>query len=231
MDEEIIDLIYQNEEVEGIAIFSPSGEVIENQLALTEDSVAVVSKTVANINTALDSADRRLKGFLLKSEKVRMQICILDDVILLLQLSEEFSANDLEKKIRSIMSGVNIKTPSTPQLPPDPVPQEARAQFITSVEPQNDTHTTTLDPKIEENQIDFAEFKSKLTKLIKRVAPGGIAEKMINEAILSENIDSTTVFINKDAASALGEKVVAKIPNASRRKMIAKEYQILTKSL
>ena len=52
MDPEIIDLIYQNDEVVGVAVFSKTGDLIENQLSINDESISVVAQTISGIASA-----------------------------------------------------------------------------------------------------------------------------------------------------------------------------------
>ena len=57
MDPEIIDLIYQNDEVVGVAVFSNTGDLIENQLSINDESISVVAQTISGIASALHNAE------------------------------------------------------------------------------------------------------------------------------------------------------------------------------
>ena len=67
--------------------------------------------------------------------------------------------------------------------------------------------------------------------LLKRVAPGAIADKMITDVFSAEGVDASAASIPKEQTIGLGRQIVAKIPNKSRRKMIEKEYDLLTQKL
>jgi len=229
MDTDIIDLIYQNEEVEGIAVFATNGEVIENQLALTEESVKTVSQHVADIAAGLDAAGRTLRGFILKSDSITYQICVFDHVILLLHLTGDYSANKVELSVRSIIGEV-FNTPETAQPEPINTVSSGISQ-LPPIEKQQSLQPETVQDVVAEpteDQMGFADFKLQLSKLIKRVAPSGVADKMINDTLTEASIDPSSINIGKETAIELGNKVVAKIPNASRRKMIAKEFKMLS---
>lgn len=223
MDDKIYDLIYENEEVESLALVSAQGDIIENQLPMTEDSLQLVSQTILKILAGLDSAGRHLRGFILKSENLTLQICSIDNVILLLELADPFSANTVDKNVRSILSGAQAVVPQQAA-----VPQALATPQAQSPEPRTESQSVATANL--EDQIDFNNFRASLVKLLKRVAPGGIADKMVNDVLAAEGIQNTITFLDKHKAIEIGEKVVAKIPNAGRRKIIAKEYQTLAKS-
>ena len=217
MDSEFIDLIYQNDEVVGVAVFTSTGELVENQLSVNDASIIVVSQTISNITSALAEAERDLRGFLLKSAAITLQICVVSDYILVMQLAEEFSANKVEQSIRSIFTGMAPTQASPATVDSQPIAQAAEPVAVAAEQPSEPL----------EDQIDFYAFKAKLLQLLKRVAPGGIAEKMINETFAAEGVDTALPSMSKDVAIALGAKTVAKIPNKGKRKLIEKEYQLL----
>ena len=213
MDPEIIDLIYQNDEVVGVAVFNAAGALIDNQLSINDESIAVVAQTISGITSALGAAERQLKGFLLQSSAVTLQVCVVSDFILVMQMAEDFSANKVEQSVRSIFSGIAPTDPTPSPVPA--IPEQAQAA---ASEPAGD-------------QIDVADFKSQMRQLLKRVAPGAIADKMINDVFSAEGVDASAASIPKEQAIGLGSQIVAKIPNKSRRKMIENEYALLIKQL
>lgn len=275
MNPDIIDLIYQHEEVEGIAVFSIDGALQENQLTINQESTFVVFNVIEKIRADLLKADRKLKGFLLKSEKLTIQICILEEYLLILQLAEPYSATSIENKIRSVFKEQQVPTsvlraaPAQPNversvaLPPisgvsienntitQPLIQEAnKPSTIRSAHvPLEQIHpkltqkvtinTAEIPPTPKQNtqvpaeveQIVFSDFKTKIIQLLKRVAPNAIAQKMLLDVVKAENIDLNIVSIDKPLALAIGEKAIAKIPNAGKRKLIIKEYQSFIKTL
>ncbi len=231
MNADVIDLIYQNEEVEGLAIFSREGNLVENQLSIDESSLAVVAKTIAEIATSLGEVNRLLKGFVLKSDKLTLMICVFDRSILLLELISPFSANKVEKNLRSLISG------STSLIEVEDAPAHSSPLEITEPVVANEPKKLLVNiPEVtpavveqqSENTINFSEYKSNMAKLMKRVAPGGVADKMIADVFAAESVDVNNEQIDRDLAIRLGEKIIAKIPNASRRKMIIKEYNVLS---
>ena len=134
-------------------------------------------------------------------------------------MAEEFSANKVEQSVRSIFTGI---------VPTDPTPSPVPA---VSEEVVNAAASEPVESQPAGNQIDVADFKSQMRHLLKRVAPGAIADKMITDTFTAEGIDTSATSIPKEQAIGLGAKVVEKIPNKSRRKMIENEYALLIKQL
>jgi len=215
MDLDLIDLVYRNDEVEGVAVATATGEIIENQLAVTGHSVQTIGNSIVAIAQGLAGAKRKLRGFLLRSETTTLQVCVFDDFIVFIQLSEPFSATKVEKSVRSIFGGVNQQT----QTPAAAITEAAETQAEQAWEPPAD-------------HIPIADFSDKLSTLLKRVAPSNVASKMISEGFNAAGVDiSTTDTIAKQEAIDIGSDIIEKIPNASRRKIIIKEYDTITKSL
>ena len=217
---DLIDLIYSNEEVEGVAVTSITGDtIIENQLTITDNSLQTISTTVERIKTGLIGAKRKLNGFLFRSENTILQVCVFSEYMIFVQLNESGSASKVEKSIRSIFGQYRERSQvSAPEENREVAGQETQAEEV-SEEPPAD-------------HINLEDFASKLKNLLKRVAPGGVAEKMINAGFTEAKIDIASMkTIAKSDAIALGESVIGKIPNASRRKIILKEYETITSSL
>ncbi len=236
MNADVIDLIYQNEEVIGLAVFSREGTLIENQLSIDENSLTIVAKTIAHIAGGLGRANRTLKGFMLKSDRLTLMISVFDDSILLLELSSPFSADKIEKNLRSLISGSTSLVGSLPQAAqPSQPAQSPVMQVGASAVADEPKKLPVITPEAEvalppANLISFPEYKSSIAKLMKRVAPGGVADKMIAEVLAAASVDMNSKDIDRDLAIHLGEQIVAKIPNAGRRKMIAKEYHMLSQN-
>jgi len=91
------------------------------------------------------------------------------------------------------------------------------------------TSSLERDHQTNIEEITLEEFNKLMHQLLRNVAPGPIAKKLINETILSEGLDLTVSKITKNNAIPLGEKIIAKVPNISRRKMVQKEYSLIVK--
>ncbi len=220
MDLELIDLVYRNDEVEGVAIATATGEIIENQLAATGNSVQNIGSTIATIAQGLAQAKRKLRGFLLQSDTTILQVCVFEDFIVFIQLNEPFSATKVEKSVRSIFGGVNERA-QTPQaaITEAAITKAAETEAAKAAEPPAD-------------HIALGSFADKLSTLLKRVAPSNVASKMIKDGFNAADVDiATTDTIAKQKAIDIGATIIEKIPNASRRKIIIKEYDTITKSL
>lgn len=218
MNQDLIDLIYHNEEVEGVAISSSNGAVIENQLALTDSSLEAIAVTVAKIKLGLSDAKRHLKGFLFRSNSSILQVCIFDEYVVFVQLVEPYSAVKIERSIRSIFGEHSGET-------------ETQTQQINATQERVEQYEKVIaEPPADHIKLD--DFITKLKTLLKRVAPGGVADNMINQGCAAANVDlSSTETIAKSDAIDLGQTVIGKIPNASRRKIILKEYETVITSL
>lgn len=230
MDEEIIDLIYQNEDVEGVAIFTRAGELIESQLSIMEEALQVVSKIVVDIANAFASADRELRGFLLQSEKVTLQIFVLREAILILQLNDSFEASRIDKKIRSIFNSRTSVVPvvaspvfSAVEMPADPVELNLDPEPVPVPIPLPDSEP----PEDTSEYIDFVAFQARLRELLKGVAPEKVTNDMIEATLLKNKVESSYAILEKREAFNLGQQVIDKIPNEEKRKTLSQDYQKL----
>lgn len=227
MDSELIDLIYQNEEVEGVAIFDGNNQLVENQLSITLVKVMAIAETLHNLRSSLMQAGREMLGFLIKSDKSLLHVTMFPNMLIVLELSKVSSVNALDKKIRSVVGTgqVATNTPVQPSLPaakkPVALPAAQPAQSSQPLQP-----VATSQPVIADG-IDFVDFKFSLSKLLKTIAPGKVADGMINSAMKDMGIEPDTVQLAQPTATKLGYKVIEKIPNKARRKIIENEYKTL----
>jgi len=208
MDSDLVDLIYQNEAVEGVAIINASNEVEENQLSIRASKVNAIATTLLKLKKGLNDAGREMRGFLIKSDSILLMANMTSEKLILLELSEGSSVNEVERSLRSILG--------------DAVAQPVLAEPAQS-EPVAQAALPAVD-KVEEEGIDLADFKNSLAKLLKTVAPGKLADGMISKALKDMGIDETAVQLPQDQATKLGYEVIAKVPNKARRKIIENEY-------
>jgi len=214
MHSELIDLLYENDAVEGVALFHDSGKLVENQLAISETSVNQIFLCLNDIKQGLADASRTMQGFLIKNSKYLLQAFIHGDLILLLQVGANFSP---EKTYQSLRSQLGVS--STPE---DGVSREKSQEAEQEVVEKLEVEEVDSSPKI-----DWAEFQQKISSLVKRVAPSGVAKSMISTAIKDAGVSEEASELSAETAFDIGSAVLAKIPNASRRKIIEKEYQLL----
>ena len=218
MHSELIDLLYENDAVEGVALFQ-TGQLAENQLALSEASVTQICSCIYEIQQGLADAGRLMQGFLIKNSKYLLQAFLHNDLVILLQVTPSYSPEQTYQALSSQLG----KT-SSPSLPPAATEQTQKpAAEKVAVE------TAVVEEADDSSHIDWSEFQQKLSSLIKRVAPGGVAKSMISAAIKEAGASEEDARIAPETAFEIGNSVVAKIPNASRRKIIEKEYQALVK--
>lgn len=220
---EIINELYENDAVEGVALFNDHGDLVENQLALGEGAVTKIGISLNRIRAGLLTSSREMNGFLLKTDEYLLQAIIHHDCLILLQVEPTSSANQNYNMVKS-------------QLGDRPVMSEPEQVTVKRpiFESQQVARDVLVEPKVSEPEVivtedivDWAEFRASLASLIKRVAPSGVANKMISNASIEAGIilDQDTIELKK--AIIVGSNVVSKIPNASRRKLIENEYKIM----
>ena len=223
MYKEIVDIIYENEGVEGIAIFNDLGNLVVNQLALNEEALVKIGASLTSIRSGLEGVSREILGFVLKTDNYLLQAIIQREVTFLLEITPGYSVTETYSSVKSQIgmrhsapaSSTNTLSPQTQELPAIVKAEPAKAEPVKEVE--------------DGSVIDWQEFRNSLLLLIKRVAPSGVANKMITAASVEFGILAEQEVVSFDKANAIGLKVVNKIPNASRRKLIANEYKIMVK--
>ena len=217
---ELIDLVYENEEVESLAIADLDGGIIENQLILTTESASVVAKTVSSLYHSLTAGKRSLNGLMFKTGSLILQVCIFETCIVLVQLDPRASANETEKNIRSVFGSFSL--PATSIGKP-----ESGKNTSTENDPSDHTKEESL-----EGHINFQDFYSVFTALLKRVAPNGEAEKLINEKFFHLEIDvELTETIFKEDALLLGREIINKIHDEGSRSIALVQLMVASRSL
>ena len=219
IDEKLIDLFYQNDSVEGVAVFSSAGQLIENQLALGESTLEKVGVSIARIRNDLSVAERQMFGFALKAEKILLQIIIHDEQIILLQLTPDSDLNEVYLKIVSALGklgGSQSKKPTLP-APPESTPQQPAE--------------TAAAPEAAPGSLLWSDYEPVLLKLLKSVAPGGLAKKMLTDGAAEVGYSPDSGVLTLDEAALVGQAAVNKIPNAARRKIVMKEFASIHKKL
>jgi len=226
MDSDLIDLIYQNEAVEGVAIFDANNQLVENQLSLSLSKVEAIATTLYKLKNGLTDAGRELRGFVIKSGALLLLVCMSPENLILLEISEGASVNEVDSNLRSIIG----TTASQPQAAQPATVQPLASQPIQQAQPAHPAHpvlpAATLPPAqtVEGDNIDLADFKMNLSKLIKTVAPGKLADSMISSTMKDMGIDENAVHLPQQQATQLGYSVIERIPNKARRQIIKNEY-------
>lgn len=140
MDSDFIDLIYQNKDVEAVAVFDENNELIENQLSLTVSKVRVIGATLQKLKTNLEENRRELKGFLIKSDSILLLVSMFADRIVLLELSDEASVNEVDSHLRSIVGKLDLEEtkvlPEAVKVLPETVKVEAQKEPDLDEEPE-----------------------------------------------------------------------------------------------
>jgi len=209
--EKIVDALYQNEEVEGVAIFTHSGEIIENQLILTESSLRILSETVAKITTGLQAGNRKLKGFLIKSPTRVFLICILDNYIITLHLGDDYSASKIDKNVRSLMENAHGLT-SPKQTPPPTKPEPVTAA------------ASNIEPK----QLLTAQSKAVETPQTSKPEP---TKKKGNKLLIAAILlcaGGAAVFSLKSLSEDKGKSISANQPESKEETVASSEDNIST---
>ena len=214
MDSDIIDLIYQNDAVEGLAIFDENNQLVENQLSLTLNKVLAISATLHKLQKGITNAGRELRGFVIKSGSYLLLVCMSPDLLIILELSPGYSVNEVDSNVRSIIGGASPRT----QQPAQPAAQQPLPAQPVAQQPAQPAASQMIDG------IDLNDFKANLSKLLKTVAPGKLADTMISSAMADMGIDENAVQLPQQQATELGYSVIEKIPNKARRNIIKNEY-------
>ena len=217
MDSDIIDLIYQNDAVEGLAIFDENNQLVENQLSLTLNKVLAISATLHKLQKGITNAGRELRGFVIKSGSYLLLVCMSPDLLIILELSPGYSVNEVDSNVRSIIGGASPRT-QQPAQPAQPVAQQPLPAQPVAQQPAQPAASQMIDG------IDLNDFKANLSKLLKTVAPGKLADTMISSAMADMGIDENAVQLPQQQATELGYSVIEKIPNKARRNIIKNEY-------
>lgn len=228
IDDQTLDLIYEVSGVGSLAIINHQGELYDNQLPILEDQLSAIITSVMTVHNDFLAAGRDVRGFTLKSESMTLMVAFFDNIVLIIEVLEPCSLNAMNGSLNSIfsrnVSGVKSAPITTATLQTSPVTTAAATGTATSA-----TQSTAESPA-GENNIDFATFKTSLTKILKKVAPANLAEKMITDTLTVRGVDPSATLIDRKEAVKLGFEVISKIPNKKRKKLIENEFTLLSKT-
>jgi len=223
MHDALIDALYENESVEGIALFNDSGELLENQLALNEASVIQICACITQLKFGLASALRIMQGFVLQTNEYTILTVVNNDMLILLQVTKGHSLNNVHEKVRSQLGIIDSSAGKPKLILPTRNMDATQQQTV---------QATTQQPAAAQqpsNLTSWSSFHKTLTSLLKPIAPKAIANKMVDSAAAELGIEKSDSDIPIETALSIGAAVVNGIPNASRRKLIQKEYDIIIK--
>lgn len=228
---EVIDSLYENDAVEGVALFNDCGDLVENQLALGEDAVRKIGISLNRIRAGLLNSAREMKGFLLKTDKYLLQAIIHQDVLILLQVDPSSSSNQNYLMVKSQFGDRPVIPTRKPAPVEKPLFQPEQAVVDTGSAQKRQPKVVMSVPKPAEEKaarvVDWDEFRGSLVALIKRVTSGRVANKMISNASVEAGIILDQKTVELAIAVNIGITVVTKIPDASDRKLIENEYQLM----
>ena len=219
MNAELIELFYQNDAVEGVAVFNADGSLVESQLALSEDAVKAFGPAFSQIKNDLGLAARKLLGFSIQVDSYLLHIICHGDSIYLLQLTQGCSVNEVYLHVRSLLGDTGAEEPAAVVPEPTVAAQEPAPEPV------------AVEPEIGPDDISWAQYHASLLAILKKVAPSNLASKMITESAASVGFDEASSHIHINTATVLGQSAVERIPNAGRRKIVAKEYALMISKL
>ena len=229
MHDALIDALYENESVEGIALFNDSGELLENQLALNEASVIQICACITQLKFGLAGALRIMQGFVLQTNEYTILTVVNNDMLILLQVTKGHSLNNVHEKVRSQL-GIMDSSAGKPRLNlPTRNMDATQQQMVKTTTQQPAAAQQPATAQQPSNLTSWSSFHKTLTSLLKPIAPKAIANKMVDSAAAELGIEKSDSDIPIETALSIGATVVNSIPNASRRKLIQKEYDLIIK--
>ena len=221
--EELIDAIYENEAIEGLAIFNSNQTLAENQLALSEEAVAKIGATLFTIAQGLNSAGRVLNGLLIKSSSLSILVFVEGKKLLLLQLDPDKSVDTVFLSLKSQL-GTKLK----PIILEEETQSTAKAQ-TRSAQPAAAQSATPVEEPAIEGGVEWERLEKSLVSAFKKVSPAQLAKKLIATSAEENGVGATTKQGTPEQATAIATNACSQIPNAARRKMLAKELELILK--
>lgn len=205
MDTADIEKLYDQTNANGLAIASPHGEIIENQLFVDGDGAVKLASAYAQIFGGLASVGRMVSAFVLNCSKGKYVGVPSGDHILILEISANQS---LDEVMAGLSSVVGVAGPAT-AMP------AASGGTTSHAEAAPTSQAATLWP----------ELRADLVRVMSRVAPRNLAEKIIKEAEVS--VTKGDAVTRMDQIFEIGRRATLNVPNPSRRKLVEKELGIL----
>jgi len=226
MDSKLLDLIYENKEVSGVALAYYNGEVKENQLLIPDPSVEKVAKRFGELRASLSGSQRNLKGFSVRTPDGIFQVSFFESFMVLVSLYEgcESAANKVDNSIHSIMNE-NAFPPHT--------------KGVTTAAVEGALHTSEgLGPEaivaddgssvLPGNSILLTKHCYQLVALISSRAPKEDAVELVTESVQDLNLEDV-VTITASEAISIGNKAISKMSNSKERKFVSIEFDIIAR--
>ncbi len=209
--EEIIEKIYDISAVEGLAWFEQGGNLVENQLSISEEAVQKIGEVIFLMRSNLAVAARDLRGLVIKSGAQTFINYIHGNTLILLEVDSAASLDDVYSALKSQLG----ESKEVVQLAPVNTGAAAESAQVQEEE------------VLQEGDIPWDEFYRSMLVQFKKVAPAQLAKKLIAESCKFAGVAESSKGVSLEQATSIATEASKKIPNQARREMLQKELQAL----
>lgn len=208
--DELVDRIYDNAGIDGVACLQADGKLIESQLSISEDSVRVIADALIGMRQNLTGAYRDLKGLVFETENQRFISFFNDTVLLLIEVQKSAPVNETFEAIRSLFG--------------DGVTAEAYSVESPAVQQDVSQANQVFEEEIEDG-LPREECEKVLLGDLKRVASAQLAKKIVAEASHVFGIPDEQTVLSREQFASIAREASERIPNPARRRMLQKELK------
>ena len=209
MDTADIEKIYDQTNANGLAIATAAGEVVDNQLFVSGEGATKLAVALAKIFNGLAAVGRSVSAFVLNCSRGKFLAVPTGDHILILEVSPHQSLDEVMAGVRSVV-GVSAPTPV------------AAAPAVTASQPIGEAAGGTPTTPAEHL---WPDLRADLVKVMARVAPRNLAEKLIKEA--EQSVTNGQSVTRLEQIFEIGRRATLSVPNPARRKLVEKELGLL----
>ena len=203
----------------GSILMNEDGDIVENQLPVSDEKAAQVIAPLWSILVGLKRAGRHVKSLHTSSGSHHYSTYMLEDgSYLAIRFSESYNPDEVGKRVSEIRKNLEAC-----------VADFTKSLFINSSETGEKSlppiSTNSSESTNKGADPDAGKYLKALSSMMSRVAPAGQIQAMLNRALEKNNCTHET--LQKSDFSAIGISLVESVPNKGRRKMIQKEFDII----
>ncbi len=201
----------------GALLMNEDGDIVENQLPLSDEKAAQVIAPLWSILMGLKKSGRHVKSLHTSSGSHHYSTYMLEDgSYLAIRFADSYNPDDVSKRVTEVRESLKSC-----------VADFTESLFVNPVDKSKKLPTSDETPaKTQPADPETKDYLKALSSMMSRIAPAGQALVMLNRALETNECDRET--LQKSNFLAIGKTLVESVPNKGRRKMIQKEFDIIS---
>jgi len=215
MDISLLDLLYDNLDISSVAVTSRDGMILENQLDIPDPSLKKIAIRVAELKMSLSQSQRMLRGFVIKTEEAAIQACLFDSFFIFVKMDNEFSAQLIEKNVRSIFDNEEYLPHTTPVKGE---PAEAGLSL----------DAISVSDESLDGYVSLKQYVAQLTNFLCQVENLQYVNENIANAVSEMAYAEGIKKITANDAIIIGKKAIKNSSSNRNRKILDKEFKVIS---